>query len=57
MSESERGFFINAYGNGVIGLGASILYSTCFKEFCIWIHIGVFSIHVGYNFSPKEETT
>ena len=55
MSESERGFFINAYQNGVIGFGASILYSTCFKEFCIWIHIGVFSIHVGYNFSPKEE--
>ena len=57
MSESERGFFVNAYRNVVIGFGASILYNTCFKEFCMWIHIGVFSIYVGYNFSSKEEIT
>jgi hypothetical protein len=56
MSESERGFFVNAYRNGVIGFGVSILYNTCFKEFCIWIHIGAFSIYVGYNFSTKEES-
>ena len=57
MSESERGFFVTAYRNHVVGFGASFLYSIGFKEFCIWIHIGVFSIHVGYNFSPKGETT
>jgi hypothetical protein len=56
MSETKRGFFARVYKNHGFGIGASVMYSTPFQEFCIWIQIAALSIYVGYNFSTKEES-